>query len=172
MPIRQSPARLPPAANGERQTGGTRMSTTGRRPASIAQRKGRAISRRLVLAGAPLAAGAFIRPARAQVANVNFWYMLWGPAPQYPDAARALVAQFNRENPNIQVTYRSVPWANWYQTYVTAISAGTAPDISTGGGFQAVQLFEIGAIRPLDDFIYELPHSGELPDFSPGFVET
>jgi multiple sugar transport system substrate-binding protein len=146
------------------------MSTTGQRPASI--RKGRAISRRLVLAGAPAVAAAYIRPASAQVANVNFWDMLWGPAPQYPDAARALIAQFNRENPNIQVTYRSVPWANWYQTYVTAISAGTAPDISTGGGFQAVQLFEMGGIRPLDDFIDELRQAGELSDFAPGLVET
>ena len=146
------------------------MSSNGQRPASV--RKGRAISRRLVLAGAPAVAAAYIRPASAQVANVNFWDMLWGPAPQYPDAARALVAQFNQQNPNIQVTYRSVPWANWYQTYVTAISAGTAPDISTGGGFQAVQLFEMGGIRPLDDFIDELRQAGELSDFAPGLVET
>ena len=31
------------------------------------------------------------------------------------------------------------PWANWYQTYSTAIAAGTAPDVSTGAGYQAIQ---------------------------------
>ena len=62
--------------------------------------------------------------AHAQV-TLNFWDMIWGP-PEYIDTAKALVAKFNKENPGIQVQYRSVPWANWYQTYVTAIGAGTA----------------------------------------------
>jgi multiple sugar transport system substrate-binding protein len=145
------------------------MNTTGQRRAP--RRNARGLSRRAVIAAAPLAASAFIRPARAQVATLNFWDMIWGP-PQYIDAARALVARFNSENPNIQVTYRSVPWANWYQTFVTAVGAGAAPDISTGGGFQAVQLFEMGGIRPLDDFIAELRQAGELGDFAPGLVET
>jgi multiple sugar transport system substrate-binding protein len=60
--------------------------------------------------------------------------MIWG-APEYIDAGKALVAQFNQEHPDITVTYRSIPWANWYQTFVTAIGSGTAPDLSTGAGY-------------------------------------
>ena len=108
-------------------------------------------------------------PARAQIA-LNFWDMIWGP-PEYIDTAKKLVDQFNAQNPKIQVKYRSVPWTNWYQTYVTAIGAGTAPDISTGAGYQAVQLYDMGAIRPMDDVIAELKASGELDDFLPGSVE-
>ncbi len=107
--------------------------------------------------------------ARAQV-TLNFWDMIWGP-PEYIDTARKLVDQFNRENPKIQVRYRSVPWSNWYQTFVTAIGSGTAPDISTGAGYQAVQLYEMGAIRPMDDVIAEMKASGDLDDFLPGTVE-
>jgi multiple sugar transport system substrate-binding protein len=129
------------------------------------------MSRRAVLAAAPLAASAFIRPAHAQAVSLNFWDMIWGP-PQYIDAARALVARFNQENPGIAVTYRSVPWANWFQTFVTAVGAGTAPDISTGGGFQAVNLYSQGAVRPVDDVVEALRQSGALADFAPGTLDA
>lgn len=125
---------------------------------------------------ARLATAAFISlsplAAQAQEAvKLNFWDMIWGP-PEYIDSAKDLVAQFNKEHPNIQVEYRSVPWNNWYQTFVTAISSGTAPDLSTGAGYQAVQLYDQGAIRPIDDVIEELKADGELADFLPNTVDT
>ena len=101
-------------------------------------------------AGAGLAA-LLAAPASAQEpVKLHFWDMLWGPA-QYIDAAKGLVDEFNKTHPGIQVEYRSVPWNNWYQTFLTAIGSGTAPDLSTGAGYQAVQLYDQGAIRPLDD---------------------
>lgn len=109
-------------------------------------------------------------PAHAQV-ELDFWDMIWGP-PEYIDAAQAIVEQFNEEHPDIQVTYRSVPWANWYQTFVTAVGAGSAPDVSTGAGYQAVQLYDMGAIRPIDDVIEDLREEGDLDDFIDGTVET
>jgi multiple sugar transport system substrate-binding protein len=129
------------------------------------------LTRRRVLAGASaLSAAAIARPARAAV-TLQFWDMIWGPQ-DYIDGASFLVERFNRENPAIAVQYRSVPWANWYQTFVTAVGSGTAPDISTGAGYQAVQLYDMGAILPIDDVIEELRKSGELADFTPGTVET
>jgi multiple sugar transport system substrate-binding protein len=110
--------------------------------------------------------------AQAQEAvKLNFWDMIWGP-PEYIDSAKELVSQFNKEHPNIQVEYRSVPWNNWYQTFVTAISSGTAPDLSTGAGYQAVQLYDQGAIRPIDDVIEEMKADGDLADFLPNTVDT
>ena len=102
--------------------------------------------------------------------KLQFWDMIWGPA-EYIDSAKGLVAQFNKANPSIQVEYRSVPWTNWYQTYLTAIQAGSAPDLSTGAGYQAVQLYDLDAIRPLDDLIAEMGKEGDLKDFRPGTVE-
>jgi multiple sugar transport system substrate-binding protein len=102
--------------------------------------------------------------------DLQFWDMIWGP-PEYIDTAKALVAQFNQENPDITVTYRSVPWTNWYQTFVTAIGSGTAPDISTGAGYQAVQLYDQGAILPIDDVLNQWKSSGKLDDFLPGTVD-
>jgi ABC-type glycerol-3-phosphate transport system substrate-binding protein len=58
--------------------------------------------------------------------DVTFWDMIWG-GPEYMDAGKALVAQFNQETPDITVTYRTIPWTNWYQTFVTAIAANGGP---------------------------------------------
>jgi multiple sugar transport system substrate-binding protein len=64
-----------------------------------------------------------------------------------------------------------VPWNNWYQTYLTAINAGSAPDISTGAGYQAVQFYDMDAIRPMDDLVAELQKSGEIKDFREGTLD-
>ena len=96
--------------------------------------------------------------------------MISGP-PEYIETGKALVARFNAEHPDIQVRYRSIPWTNWYQTFVTAIGAGTAPDLSTGAGYQAVQLYDQGAIKPIDDVIAEMKSTGELDEFFPGTVD-
>lgn len=107
--------------------------------------------------------------AHAQV-TINFWDQIWGPA-EYIDTAKKLVDQFNKENPKIQVQYRSVPWANWYQTYSTAIAAGTAPDVSTGAGYQAIQFHDMGAIKSMNPVIADFTSSGDVKDFVPGSVE-
>ena len=56
--------------------------------------------------------------------DLQFWDMIWG-GPEYIDSGKALVAQFNQEHPDITVNYRSIPWSNWYQTFLTAIGSGT-----------------------------------------------
>ena len=103
--------------------------------------------------------------------DVQFWDMIWG-GPEYIDTGKALVAQFNQEHPDITVTYRSVPWTNWYQTFLTAIGSGTAPDLSTGAGYQAVQLYDQGAILPIDDVISQWKTNGKLDDFLPKTIDT
>ncbi|MFH5182430.1 ABC transporter substrate-binding protein [Paenibacillus sp. TAB 01] len=100
--------------------------------------------------------------------ELQFWDMVWGP-PEYIDTAKALVDQFNSENPNIKVSYQSTPWNNWYQTFTSAIAAGTAPDISTGAGYQAFQFSQMGAILPIDDVVDDLKKNGD--DFLPNTVD-
>jgi multiple sugar transport system substrate-binding protein len=97
-------------------------------------------------------------PAMAQQITLNFWDMIWGDK-GYPVAAQALIDRYNKENPNVKVVYRSVPWSNWYETFVTAIASGSAPDISTGGGFQAVQFYDQDAILPVDDVVKQIGDS-------------
>jgi multiple sugar transport system substrate-binding protein len=107
----------------------------------------------------------------ADVAQLQFWDMVWGP-PEYIDVAEDLVEQFNSEHDHIEVSYRSIPWANWYETFTTAIGSGTAPDISTGAGYQSAQFHEFGAILPLNDLVEELRAEGDLADFSEESIEA
>jgi multiple sugar transport system substrate-binding protein len=122
-----------------------------------------------MVAVAAVAGLAGISTAQAKV-DLQFWDMIWG-GPEYIDAGKALVAQFNQENQDINVTYRSIPWTNWYQTFVTAIGSGTAPDLSTGAGYQAVQLYDQGAILPIDDVINAWKANGKLDDFFPNTID-
>ncbi len=133
-----------------------------------------AVRRRTTLAFALLAATSVLGisgSASAETVKLQFWDMIWGQ-PEYIKAAQKIVQDFNKEHPEIQVEYRSIPWSNWYQTFVTAVSSGSAPDISTGAGYQAVQLYKMGAIRPLDGMIEKMKADGDLNDFAPGTVET
>ncbi len=93
--------------------------------------------------------------------------MVWGP-PEYIDTAKKVVDQFNQANPNIKASYQSNPWSSWPQVFTTAVGSGTAPDISTGGGYQAIQFYPQGAILEIDDVV-----AGFKPDdFAPGHVEA
>jgi Bacterial extracellular solute-binding protein len=104
------------------------------------------------------------RPCRPPVLGYDL-----GP-PEYIDTGKTLVAQFNQEHPDITVNYRSVPWTNWYQTFIAAIGSGTAPDLSTGAGYQAIQLYDQDAILPIDDVISEWRANGKLDDFLPSTI--
>jgi multiple sugar transport system substrate-binding protein len=149
---------------------------------------GRPLSRRTFLtaaaaAGAAVGAGNVDRvlakaPATrrsgAAVAQLKFWDMVWGP-PQYISTAKKLVDQFNATHPSIQVTYQSTPWANQYQTFTTAIASGSAPDLSTGSGYQAFQFADTSHhgknnILSIDSLIASWKKNGTINDFLPGTV--
>lgn len=126
---------------------------------------GRRAALAALFAGAALGAG--VGAAQAQDVTIDFWDQIWGPE-QYAVAAQKLVDQYNAETPGVKVVYRSVPWNNWYETYVTAIASGSAPDISTGAGFQAVQFYDFGEILPVDEVVAAMP-----PDtFAPGALDA
>jgi multiple sugar transport system substrate-binding protein len=98
------------------------------------------------------------------VIELDFWDQTWGP-PVYVEVAQGLVDEFNASQSEIHVNYRSIPWANWYETYVTAIASGSAPDISTGGGFQAVQFASVDEIYPVDELIAEMEADGSIANY-------
>ena len=110
-------------------------------------------------------------PAAAEAVSLQYWDMVWGP-PEYVDTGKKLIDKYNSEQNKAKVTYQSTPWANWYQTFLTAIGSGTAPDISTGAGYQAVYFYSQGAIEPIDDVIADLKSSGKADDVITGGIDT
>jgi multiple sugar transport system substrate-binding protein len=108
----------------------------------------------------------------ADQVTLEFWDMAWGPADTYPAAAQKLVEQFEDENPGIKVNYTNKSWDNWYQTFAQAVGAGSAPDVSTGGGFQPFGLQQdADAILPLNDLIDQWQSDGTADDFTEGMLD-
>jgi multiple sugar transport system substrate-binding protein len=103
--------------------------------------------------------------------EIQFWDMVWGP-PEYVDAGNALIEQFNATHPDIQVTYQSTPWSSWPQVFTTAIGSGTAPDMSSGGGYQAIDFYTQDAILSLNDLVATLQPEGSDPIFLAGSLEN
>lgn len=99
--------------------------------------------------------------------TVNFWDMAWG-GPNYFDVGQSLVNDFNNSHKGIKVVYRGTPWANWYQTFTTAIGSGTQPDISTGGSFMGAQFAGANDVLPLDDLVSQVKSDGSYNDYLPG----
>lgn len=120
-------------------------------------------------AGEQPAQGGEAAPSTAPV-DVAYWDMVWGP-PEYIDTGRKLTDQFNSEHPEIKVSYQSIPWANWYETFVTAIGSGTAPDMSTGGAYQSADFYSQGQVVNVDDVVEAMQNEGKLEDLFAGAVE-
>ncbi len=79
--------------------------------------------------------------------RIRFWNnMFWGPP---CDAVHALVEQFNRENPDIQVDILDVPQME--QKIFTAAAGGVAPEVAIFDRFRTAAYAERNAFLPLDD---------------------
>jgi multiple sugar transport system substrate-binding protein len=99
--------------------------------------------------------------------------MMWGPADTYPDAARAIVERFNQSNTNnIHVTYQVIPWDNFYQVFLTAVTSKAAPDVATGAFMQSIQYAEMGEGLSLDPIVdqWRAENNPILNDYSPAIL--
>ena len=107
--------------------------------------------------------------AFAQTAPVEltFWDMKWG-GDTYIATAQKLTDQFNAEHPEIHVNYQSIVWDNYYQTFLTAVTGGAAPDVSTGAFPQAVQYAQMGEILDLTPILekWKAENDPILKDFT------
>lgn len=107
-----------------------------------------------------------------EAVELTYWEMMWGPAGTYTEAVNKLVNKFNEENgDNIKVKVQMTPWDNYYQVFLTAISSGAAPDVSTGAFPQAVQYARMDEILYLDSIIEEWKAENIADDFMPGMLD-
>jgi len=102
--------------------------------------------------------------------TLKVWDMPWGPT-EYTNAAKSLVNGYSGQN-GAKATYQSIQWANYYQTFASAVASKTGPAISSGGGFQAFQFADQGAIAYADNLVASLKKSGSYDDFLPGTFDS
>jgi multiple sugar transport system substrate-binding protein len=96
--------------------------------------------------------------------EVTFWDMQVGGA-NYPLEAEKHAARISEKYPNIKIIYQSIPWANRYETFTTAIAAKEAPDFSTGGGYQPFQFAGVGEILDIGSIVREWQSEGVLASY-------
>lgn len=103
--------------------------------------------------------------------SLKFWDMPWGGA-TYNPAAKALTEAYKPASGMPSATYQEIQWANFTQTFSSAVASKTGPAVSTGGGFQAFQYAAQGAIAYADNVIAAFKKDGTYDDFLPGTVEA
>ena len=81
--------------------------------------------------------------------EIEFWTMQLSP--QFDDYFNGLITDFEAQNPEIQVRWVDVPWADMQSKILTAVSAGTAPDVVNLNPDFAAQLAGRGAWLGLDE---------------------
>lgn len=109
----------------------------------------------------------------SETADIVFWEMMWGPADSYTETVEGLVEQFNNSQTEVNVKVQLTPWDNFYQTFLTAVSSGAAPDVSTGAFPQDIQYAKMGEILYLDPIIeqWEEENNPILDDFMQSSID-
>ncbi len=82
---------------------------------------------------------------------LEFWDMPWGGT-VYQDGVQDILKEYT-ELTGVKFNYTNIAWDNWLQVYLTAVSAGNAPDVSTGGSLLGHRLAAEGAIYNMEDFV-------------------
>jgi multiple sugar transport system substrate-binding protein len=132
------------------------------------------VSRRTVLAGGVAAAAAMALAACAPSggsagSDIKFWNMQWNGTP-FTNAARKITNGFKPASGQRGVSYQSIPWTNWYQTFTSAAASKTTPAVSDGAAFLPYLFMEQGVAAPADDLVDLINKRGEN-DFLPGILE-
>lgn len=102
----------------------------------------------------------------AKKVTITFWQA--GGTPETSALVRQLIDEFEAANPDIQVNFQAIPWAEDPHTkFQAAIVGGTIADVFTvGDPFEHV-LAAAGALEPLDAYIPQAVKN----DFYPQFIE-
>jgi multiple sugar transport system substrate-binding protein len=104
--------------------------------------------------------------------TLKFWDMPWGATTAYNTAAQKLVASYRPAGGLPSASYQVIQWANFTETFAAAVASDTGPAVSTGGGFQAFQYAQQGAIAYADHLIETFKKNGTYSDFLPGQIEA
>ncbi len=101
----------------------------------------------LVVALAAIALLSFNVMAQDDQVTVKLWMHIHPPRVALDEE---LIAQFEKDNPNIKVEYTTVPDQEWDTTLSTALASGAGPDLFNQATFAMGQFYAQGNIVPVD----------------------
>jgi multiple sugar transport system substrate-binding protein len=103
--------------------------------------------------------------------TLKFWNMPWGGT-QFSPLDKKLTEAFSPKSGLSKATYQAIQWADFNQTFATALASKTGPAVSSGGGTQAFLFAKQGFISPADDLLESWKSNGIYDDFLPGLLDT
>ncbi|MBW4032952.1 MAG: extracellular solute-binding protein [Acidobacteria bacterium] len=102
---------------------------------------------------------------------IKFWNMPWGGTAFNPLDKKITLA-YKPASGLDAATYQEIQWANFTQTFSSAVASNTGPAVSSGGGTQAFQFANQGSIAYADNLLDSWKKNGIYDDFFPGLVDT
>ncbi len=101
-------------------------------------------------------------PSQAGQQEIEFWTMQLQP--EFTDYFNGLIADYEAQNPGVKVRWVDVPWADMQSKILTAVTAGTAPDVVNLNPDFAAQLAGRNAWLPLDGALTDGDKQVYLPN--------
>jgi multiple sugar transport system substrate-binding protein len=131
----------------------------------------------LGMAGAAAVAPVFATRGRAGLGSsssnnvIKFWNQPWGNT-LFNQLDQQITQAYKPSGGLPPATYQVIQWANFLQTYTSAVSSNTGPAVSSGGGTQAFLFGSQGFIHYSDHVIDTWKSNGLYDDFLPGLLNT
>ena len=83
-----------------------------------------------------------------------------GDAQKEEDMWKQIIANFNKEYPDVKVKIETIPWANRDQKILTALAANNGPDVFYAIPDQMPQYADVGMLLELDPYLTEKDMDG------------
>jgi multiple sugar transport system substrate-binding protein len=101
----------------------------------------------------------------------QFWNMPWG-SPAFNALDQKITEAYQPAEGMPPMTYQVIQWANFTQTFASAVASRTNPAVSSGGGTQVFQFEDQGGISYVDEMYETWKTNGLYDDFLPGLIDT
>lgn len=111
-------------------------------------------------AGTEVAATA--APESAEIVEISFWHTYNEDGTENDTLVNTLIPAFEAEHPNIKVNAISVPYDTFREKLLSALAAGTAPDLIRSDIIWVPELAELGALTALDTAMPDFAEYKEL----------
>ncbi|WP_022901897.1 ABC transporter substrate-binding protein [Humibacter albus] len=102
---------------------------------------------------------------------LKFWNMPWGNT-EFNKLDKKITLAYKPKSGLPSATYQEIQWANFTQTFSSAVASNTGPAVSSGGGTQAFQFAHQGKIAYADSLLDSWKSNGIYDDFLEGLLET
>lgn len=103
--------------------------------------------------------------------TLKFWNMPWGGT-EFNPLDKKITEAWKPTSGDFSATYQEIQWANFTQTFSSAVASNTGPAVSSGGGTQAFLFESQGKIAYADALFESWKSNGLYDDFLPGLIDA